>query len=31
MHGSKLSLGTWAVAYFLFTTNLKGVSSRLSD
>ena len=27
MHGSKLSLGTWAVAYFLFTTNLKGVSS----
>lgn len=27
MHGSKLSLGTWAVAYFLFTTHLKGVSS----
>ena len=27
MHGSKLSLGIWAVAYFLFTTNLKGVSS----
>ena len=27
MHGSKLSLGTWAVAYFLLTTNLKGVSS----
>ena len=27
MHGSKLSLGTWAVAYYLFTTNLKGVSS----
>ena len=27
MHGSKLSLGTWALAYFLFTTNLKGVSS----
>ena len=27
MHGSKLSLGTWALAYFLLTTNLKGVSS----
>jgi transposase-like protein len=27
MHGSKLSLGTWAIAYFLFSTNLKGVSS----
>ena len=27
MHGSKLSLGTWAVAYFLFTTHLKGLSS----
>ena len=27
MHGSKLPLGTWAMAYFLFTTNLKGVSS----
>ena len=27
MHGSKLSLGTWALAYYLLTTNLKGVSS----
>ena len=27
MHGSKLSLGTWAAAYYLFTINLKGVSS----
>ena len=27
MHGSKLSLGTWGIAYFLFTTHLKGVSS----
>ena len=27
MHGSKLSLGTWAIAYFLFSTSLKGVSS----
>lgn len=27
MHGSKLSLTTWAIAYFLLTTNLKGVSS----
>ena len=27
MHGSKLPLSTWAMAYFLFTTHLKGVSS----
>ncbi len=27
MHGSKLPLGTWAIAYFLFSTHLKGVSS----
>ena len=27
MHGSKLPLSTWAIAYFLFSTNLKGVSS----
>ena len=27
MHGSKLPLGTWAIAYSLFTTHLKGVSS----
>ena len=27
MHGSKLPLSTWAMAYFIFTTNLKGVSS----
>ena len=27
MHGSKLSLGTWAMALYLLTTNLKGVSS----
>ncbi len=27
MHGSKLPLSTWAIAYFLFSTHLKGVSS----
>ncbi len=27
MHGSKLPLGTWAIATYLLTTNLKGVSS----
>ena len=27
MHGSKLPLSTWAVAMYLVTTNLKGVSS----
>ena len=27
MHGSKLPLRTWAIAYFLFSTHLKGVSS----
>ena len=27
MHGSKLPLGTWAIAYFIFSTSLKGVSS----
>ena len=27
MHGSKLPLSTWAMAYFIFTTHLKGVSS----
>ena len=27
MHGSKLPLRTWALAYYLFTTHLKGVSS----
>ena len=27
MHGSKLSLSSWAIAYFLFSTHLKGVSS----
>ena len=27
MHGSNLSLGKWALAAFLMTTNLKGVSS----
>ena len=27
MHGSKLPLRTWALAYYLFTTSLKGVSS----
>ena len=27
MHGSPLPLGTWAIAYFLFSTHLKGVSS----
>ena len=27
MQGSKLSLSTWAIAYYLLTTNLKGVSS----
>ena len=27
MHGSKLSLGTWGMAVYLLTTNLKGVSS----
>ena len=27
MHNSPLSLGTWALAYFLLSTNLKGVSS----
>ena len=27
MHGSKLPLSSWAIAYFLFSTSLKGVSS----
>ena len=27
MHGSKLPLRIWAIAYFLFSTHLKGVSS----
>ena len=27
MHDSKLPLGKWAVAFYLFSTNLKGVSS----
>ena len=27
MHDSKLSLGKWAMAFYLFSTNLKGVSS----
>ena len=27
MHGSKLSLGKWGLAYYFFLTNLKGVSS----
>ena len=27
MHDSRLSLGKWALAFFLFSTNLKGVSS----
>ena len=27
MHGSKLPLSTWAIALYLLTTNLKGVSS----
>ena len=27
MHDSKLSLNKWAIAFFLFSTNLKGVSS----
>lgn len=27
MHGSKLPLSSWAIAYFLISTNLKGVSS----
>ena len=27
MHGSKLSLGTWGLAYYLYVTSLKGVSS----
>ena len=27
MHASKLPLRTWAIAYFLFSTHLKGVSS----
>ncbi len=27
MHDSKLSLGKWALAFYLFSTNLKGVSS----
>ena len=27
MHASKLPLGTWAIAFYLFSTNLKGVSS----
>ncbi len=27
MHDSKLALGKWAMAYYLFSTNLKGVSS----
>lgn len=27
MHDSKLSLGTWALAFYLYSTNLKGVSS----
>ena len=27
MHGSKLSLGKWTMAFYLFSTNLKGVSS----
>ncbi len=32
MHGSNLSLGTWALASYLLTTNPKGISSiRLSE
>ena len=27
MHGSKLSLSKWALAFYLYSTNLKGVSS----
>ena len=27
MHGSKLPLGKWAIAFYLYSTNLKGVSS----
>ncbi len=27
MHNSKLSLGKWALAFYLYSTNLKGVSS----
>ena len=27
MHGSKLPLSTWAIAFYLFSTHLKGVSS----
>ena len=27
MHGSKLSLGTWGLALYILTTNIKGVSS----
>ena len=27
MHDSKLSLSKWALAFYLYSTNLKGVSS----